>query len=166
MAQQIVDALQGRTASCRRAAGGSTLIPAGDRQSGGGTRRDAGRHGPFQGTGGRPGTGGQEEEDEAASGSRTAKDEGRIFLNDRVMDDPQPILFDPQHDASALNDTTRTTARAVAVQARPVRRAGPTAATAAASGPGSRSAPRTPVNAIPVPQAGYIILSGTNAEDV
>ena len=80
------------------------------------------------------------------------------------MDDPQPILFDPQHDDSALNNAGKDGAvRPVSYDEPPAQ---PPQPPQPPVGGDQIPAPRTPVTAIPVPQAGYIILSGVNAEDV
>ena len=89
VAQQIVDALQGRTTALPASGGSSTLVGTGAGLPGGGFQPGGGfPGGGFQPGGGVPGGGfpaeasrdkGQEE-DAAASGPRIAKDEGRIFL--------------------------------------------------------------------------------------
>ena len=158
VAEQIVDAIQGRTTVLPSTSGGSSILsPTNGFQPGGGGFQPGGG-GQFQGGGQTGGPG------RRRGGQRAPDREGRgpDFFEGRVMDDPQPILFDPQHDASALNDNDQ------GGSVQPVRYQEPAQPPQPPQPPGAVvvEAPRTPVTAIQVGPTGQIILSGPNAEDV
>ena len=167
VAQQIVDALQGRASSVPSSGSGSSLIPGGVIHSW--RHVQPGRQvqvgGPLPtGRAGRQfrERAVQEDEDAAASGSRTAKDEGRIFLKTGSWMTLSRSSSIRNKAPRPRTTTTTTAARAVRSSPSGMTRLQPPPPPQPPPGAELIQAPRTPVIAIAVGPTGQIILSGTN----